>query len=138
MTAIASTIALDPAAVHGSNARSAARSFARSTPGTTSGAGSGTGRSSRHPAVIARCAGGADVRAAVTFARRTGLPVAVRGGGHSFPGLSVCDGGVVIDLGPMKGIRVDPEARTRVQAGALLGELDRATQAFGLAVPAGS
>jgi hypothetical protein len=66
------------------------------------------------------------------------LPVAVRGGGHSFPGLSVCDDGIVIDLAPMKGITVDPEARTvRVQAGALLGELDRATQPFGLAVPSG-
>jgi FAD/FMN-containing dehydrogenase len=92
----------------------------------------------RFPALIARCAGVADVIAAVRFAKDAGLLVAVRGGGHSFPGLSVCDGGVVIDLGPMKGIRVDPEARTaRAQAGVLLGELDRETQAFGLAVPAG-
>ena len=92
----------------------------------------------RFPALIARCAGAADVRAAVRFARSTGLPVAVRGGGHSYPGLSVCDGGIVIDLGPMKGIRVDPEARTaRVQAGVLWGELDRETQAFGLATTGG-
>jgi FAD/FMN-containing dehydrogenase len=92
----------------------------------------------RFPALIARCAGAADVIAAVRFARATGLVVAVRGGGHSFPGLSVCDGGVVIDLGPMNGIRVDPESRTvRAQAGVLLGELDRETQAFGLAVPSG-
>jgi FAD/FMN-containing dehydrogenase len=92
----------------------------------------------RRPAVIARCAGTEDVGAATAFARRTGLPVAVRGGGHSFPGLSVCDDGIVIDLGPMKGMSVDPEARTaRVQAGVLLGELDRATQPFGLAVPSG-
>jgi len=92
----------------------------------------------RCPALIARCAGVADVIAALRFARQTGLDVAVRGGGHSFPGLSVCDGGIVIDLGPMKGIRVDPEARTaRAQAGVLLGELDRETQAFGLAVPSG-
>lgn len=92
----------------------------------------------RFPALLARCAGVADVIAAVRFASITGLVVAVRGGGHSFPGLSVCDGGVVIDLGLMKGIRVDPEARTgRAQAGVLLGELDRETQAFGLAVPAG-
>ena len=92
----------------------------------------------RFPALIARCAGVADVIAAVRFARATGLAVAVRSGGHSFPGLSLCDGGIVIDLGPMKGIRVDPEARTaRAQAGVLLGELDRETQAFGLAVPAG-
>ena len=80
----------------------------------------------------------ADVIAAVRFAAGAGLPVAVRGGGHSFPGLSVCDGGIVIDLGSMKGIRVDPEARTaRVQAGVLWGELDRETQAFGLATTGG-
>jgi FAD binding domain len=96
------------------------------------------GSINRRPALIARCAGVADVIAAVRFARRHGLLVAVRGGGHSFPGYSVCDGGLVIDLSPMKGIRVDPEARTaRVQAGVLLGELDRETQQFGLAVPAG-
>jgi FAD binding domain/Berberine and berberine like len=92
----------------------------------------------RFPALIARCAGVADVIAAVRFARRTGLVVAVRGGGHSFPGLSVCDGGIVIDLSLMKGIRVDPEARTaRAQAGVLIGELDRETQAFGLAATGG-
>src|SRR6266545_7420987 len=66
------------------------------------------------------------------------LLVAVRGGGHSYPGYSVCDGGMVIDLSLMKRIHVDPETRTvRVQAGVLLGELDRETQAFGFAVPAG-
>jgi FAD/FMN-containing dehydrogenase len=92
----------------------------------------------RFPALIARCAGVADVIAAVKFAKDNGLLVAVRGGGHSFPGLSVCDGGIVIDLSLMKGIRVDPEARTvRAQAGVLLGELDRETQEFGLAVPSG-
>jgi hypothetical protein len=92
----------------------------------------------RRPALIARCAGVADVIAAVRFARRVGLVVAVRSGGHSWPGLSVCDGGLVIDLGAMKGIRVDPEAHTvRAQAGVLLGELDQETQAFGLVVPAG-
>jgi FAD/FMN-containing dehydrogenase len=93
----------------------------------------------RHPALIARCVGVGDVVAALAFARRTGLIVAVRSGGHSFPGLSVCDGGVVIDLQSMDHIRVDREASTvRAQAGVLLGELDRATQAFGLAVPIGS
>jgi FAD/FMN-containing dehydrogenase len=92
----------------------------------------------RRPALIARCAGVADVRAAVRFGREHGLAVAVRGGGHSFPGLSVCDDGLVIDLGLMKGIRIDPDLRTaRAQAGVLLGELDRETQSFGLAVPAG-
>ncbi len=92
----------------------------------------------RAPALIARCAGVADVRDAVQFGREHALPVAVRGGGHSFPGLSVCDDGLVIDLGLMKGIRVDPDAGTaRAQAGVLLGELDREAQDFGLAVPAG-
>jgi FAD/FMN-containing dehydrogenase len=96
------------------------------------------GSVNRFPALIARCAGVADVIAAVKFAKDNGLLVAVRGGGHSFPGLSVCDGGLVIDLSLMKGIHVDPEARTvRAQAGVLLGELDRETQAFGFAVPSG-
>jgi FAD/FMN-containing dehydrogenase len=92
----------------------------------------------KRPALIARCAGVADVISAVKFGRASGLPVAVRSGGHSFPGLSVADDALVIDLSLMKGVRVDPEERTaRVQAGVLLGELDRETQAFGLAVPSG-
>ena len=92
----------------------------------------------RRPALIARCAGVADVIAAVRFARERGLLVALRSGGHSYPGLSICDAGMVIDLGLMKGIRVDPNARTvRAQAGVLLGELDREAQAFALAIPAG-
>jgi FAD/FMN-containing dehydrogenase len=92
----------------------------------------------RRPGLIARCTGVADVREAVRLARDRDLLVAVRGGGHSFPGLSVCDDGLLIDLGPMKGIRVDLERGTvRAQAGVLLGDLDRETQQFGLAVPAG-
>ena len=92
----------------------------------------------RQPAVIIRCAGVSDVISAVKFGRASGLPVAVRSGGHSFPGFSMADGAVVIDLSLMKGVRVDPEKRTaRVQAGVLLGDLDRETQAFGLAVPSG-
>jgi FAD/FMN-containing dehydrogenase len=92
----------------------------------------------RRPAVIARCAGVADVIASLRLARETGLTVAVRGGGHSFPGHSTCDDGIVLDLSPMRGTRVDLRARTvRAQAGVLLGELDRETQAFGTAVPSG-
>jgi FAD/FMN-containing dehydrogenase len=92
----------------------------------------------RHPAVIARCAGVADVMAAIGFGRQTGLPVAVRSGGHSFPGLSVCDDGLVVDLSLMRGIRVDPDLQSvRAQAGVLLGELDRETQPFARAVPSG-
>ena len=93
----------------------------------------------RHPALIARCTSVPDVIAALGFARRESLTVAVRSGGHSFPGLSVCDGGVVIDLRSMNRVRVDLEAGTvRAQAGVLLGELDLATQEFGSAVPTGS
>ena len=92
----------------------------------------------RRPRLIARCAGADDVVEAVRFAVRHELPIAVRGGGHSVAGHSVCDDGVMIDLSLMKAIRVDPEGRTATAAGGvLLGELDRATQRFGLAVPAG-
>src|SRR6476660_5312853 len=92
----------------------------------------------KNPALIIRCAGVADVINAVKFGRESGLPVAIRSGGHSFPGLSVADDALMIDLQPMKGVRVDPEKMTaRVQAGVLLGELDKETQAFGLAVPSG-
>ncbi len=92
----------------------------------------------RRPALIVGCASVADVSAAVRFAREHNLLTAVRGGGHSFPGLSTCDGGIVIDLGAMKGIEIAPGTRrVRAEAGVLLGELDRRTQAVGLAVPAG-
>src|SRR5206468_1447869 len=84
--------------------------------------------------VIVRCAGVADVLAALRMARAEGLPLAVRGGGHGAAGPGVCEGGLVIDLQPMKGVRVDPERRTvRAQAGLTWGELDHETQAFGLA-----
>jgi hypothetical protein len=93
----------------------------------------------RRPAFIARCAGTDDVIRAVTFARNNGLQPAVRGGGHSFPGHSICDGGLVIDLSAMKSIRVDPVARTaRAQPGVKWIEFDRETQAFGLATTGGT
>jgi FAD/FMN-containing dehydrogenase len=92
----------------------------------------------RHPACIARCTGVADAVAAVRFARERDLVVAVRSGGHGVGGHALCDGGLVIDLSPMKGIRVDPQARTaRAQAGVLWGELDRETQLHGLATVGG-
>jgi hypothetical protein len=92
----------------------------------------------RHPAVIARCTSAADVIASVRFAREHDLVVAVRGGGHSVAGKSVCDGGLMIDLSTMKGIRVDPARRTaRAETGLTLGEFDRETQAFGLATTLG-
>jgi FAD/FMN-containing dehydrogenase len=92
----------------------------------------------RRPALVARCTGVADVIAAVNFARENDLVVAVRGGGHSVPGYGVCDGGIVIDLTPMKGIWVDPVVGTaRAQAGVTWGEFDRETQQFSLAVTGG-
>jgi FAD/FMN-containing dehydrogenase len=92
----------------------------------------------RHPACIVRCTGVADVIAAVDFARERDLLVAVRSGGHGVGGHALCDGGLVIDLSPMKGIRVDPVTRTaRAEAGVLWGELDRETQLHGLATVGG-
>ncbi len=92
----------------------------------------------KRPLMIARCADVADVIAVVRFARENGHLLAVRGGGHNGPGLGSCDGGVVIDLSPMKGVRVDPESRlVRVGPGCTQGDMDHATHAFGLAVPAG-
>src|SRR5262249_20406921 len=92
----------------------------------------------RRPALIARCHDSADVMAGVTFAREQGLALALRGGAHNGPGLGTVEGGLVLDLAPMKGVRVDPKTRTvRVAGGAVWGEVDHATHAFGLAVPSG-
>jgi FAD/FMN-containing dehydrogenase len=92
----------------------------------------------KRPALIARCAGVGDVIDSVNFARENDLLVAVRGGGHNVAGNAVCDGGLVIDLSPMKRIRVDPERRTvRAEGGATWADLDRETQVFGLATPGG-
>ena len=91
-----------------------------------------------HPAVIVRCASTEDVVAAVNFGREHRLVVSVRGGSHSTPGYSTCDHGIVIDLGPMHDVKVDPEARTaRVGGGANWGQMDAATQEHGLAVTGG-
>jgi FAD/FMN-containing dehydrogenase len=93
---------------------------------------------SKHPRVIARCSGAADVIAAVTFARANNLLTAIRGGGHNVGGRGLCDDGLVIDLSGMKSVFVDAATRrVRVQGGATLGDLDRETHVFGLAVPAG-
>jgi hypothetical protein len=92
----------------------------------------------RRPALIARCAGVADVLAAVRFGRAHDLLVSVRAGGHNVAGNAVCDDGLVVDVSPMKGIRVDAAARTvRAEAGVTWGEFDHETQAFGLATTGG-
>jgi FAD/FMN-containing dehydrogenase len=90
----------------------------------------------KRPAVIARCVDAADVIAAVNYGRETGMDIAIRGGGHNVAGLSSVDGGLMIDLSEMTGIRVDPDRRTaRVEGGATWGDFDHATHAFGLATP---
>jgi FAD/FMN-containing dehydrogenase len=93
----------------------------------------------KYPVLIARCADVSDVVSAIQFARSHDLPVAVRGSGHSFAGSGTCDGGLVIDLAPMKRVQVDPvKRRAWVQAGVTLGEFVRETQVFGLATPVGT
>jgi FAD/FMN-containing dehydrogenase len=93
----------------------------------------------KRPALIARCTGANDVVACVNFAREHKVLTSVRGGGHNYAGKALCDDGLVIDLWPMKGIRVDQTRRTvRAQAGLRLGELDRETQEFGLATTLGT
>jgi FAD/FMN-containing dehydrogenase len=92
----------------------------------------------RKPWMVVRCADVADVIHSVNFAREEGLSLAIRGGGHSVPGFGTCDDGLVVDLGTMKGVRVDPKRRTaRFQTGCTWGDADHATHAFGLATPGG-
>ena len=92
----------------------------------------------RKPGLIVRCAGADDVVAAVRFARDHGLLLSVRGGGHSIAGNALCDGGLVIDCSQMKTVRVDQAAQSaQVEPGATLGDVDRETQAHGLALPTG-
>src|SRR3984957_11101902 len=92
----------------------------------------------KRPALIAKCCGVVDVVDAVNLTRKLGLEVAVRGGGHNVAGRATIDGGLVIDLSPMKGIDVDPKGRTvRAQGGVTWGELNRETQLHGLAVTGG-
>lgn len=93
----------------------------------------------KYPALIARCADVADVVRSVDFARSHNLEVAVRGGGHSYPGFSTCNDGIVIDLSRMKDVRLDPVRRTAsIQAGVTLGECIREIQRWGLAIPVGT
>ncbi|HUL69540.1 MAG TPA: FAD-binding oxidoreductase [Gemmatimonadales bacterium] len=92
----------------------------------------------RRPGLVVRCLGTADVMAALDFARQHQLLVSVKGGGHNIAGLAACDGGLMLDLGPMRGVWVDPERRVaRAQGGCLLGDVDRETQLHGLAAVLG-
>ena len=92
----------------------------------------------KRPGLIARCVDVADVMSAVNFARENDILLAIRGGGHNGGGLGICDDGLVIDLSQMRGVRVDPKARTvRVAGGCTWGDVDHATHAFGLATPSG-
>ncbi|MBV8712456.1 MAG: FAD-binding oxidoreductase [Solirubrobacterales bacterium] len=96
------------------------------------------GMHDKRPGLIARCTSSRDVQLALEYAQHDGMQIAVRGGGHSTPGYSTCDGGLVIDLGPMKKAEIDPERRTgRFGPGLRWSELDAATQAHGLAVTGG-
>ena len=93
----------------------------------------------KRPAMIARCSGTADVINSIKFAKENGLLISVRGGGHNFPGNSVCNDGLMIDLSRMTGVRVDPAARTvRAQGGTKWGAFDHETQVFGFAAPGGT
>ena len=92
----------------------------------------------RHPGAVVRCRGASDIMRAVQFAGEHGLLLAVRGGGHNIAGNAVCEGGLLVDLSPMRSIRIDPARRTaRVEPGVTLGEFDKEAQSFGLATPLG-
>jgi hypothetical protein len=96
------------------------------------------GMITRQPALIARVSGVADVMACVNFARKIGLPLSIRGGGHNVAGAALCDGGLTIDMSLRRGVRLDPIRQTiRVEAGATWGDVDHETQPFGLVVPSG-
>jgi FAD/FMN-containing dehydrogenase len=130
--------ALDEAAIQGLRTLLRGELIQPSDPGYEEARRVYNGMIDRRPALIARCADVADVIAAVTFARQQQLTLAVRGGGHNGPGLGTCDDGLVVDLSPMKGIRVDPATRTvRVEGGCVWSDVDHATHPFGLATPSG-
>jgi FAD/FMN-containing dehydrogenase len=138
MTQQHTTTTLDEAAVQALAARLRGELIRPSDAGYDDARKVYNGMIDKRPALIARCAGVADVVAAVNFAREQRLTLAVRGGGHNGPGLGTCDGGLVIDLARMKGIQVDEAARSvRVEGGCVWGEVDRATHPFGLATPSG-
>src|SRR5256714_7623370 len=136
MTAIAEGLPQEEAAVAELSAGLGGRIVGRDDPDYDESRKIWNGSIDRRPALIARCAGVADVISAVKWARTNGVPTTIRSGGHSFPGLSVADDAFVIDLSMLKGVRVDPQQRTaRVQAGVLLGGLRKETPPFRLPPP---
>ncbi len=135
---IATTSSIDPAAIEGFAAALRGQLIRPDDPDYDEARRVHNGMIDRKPALIARCVDAADAIAGVNFARENELLLAVRGGSHNGPGLGTCDDGLVLDLGPMNGVRVDPDARTaRVEGGCTLGDMDHATHAFGLATPLG-
>jgi FAD/FMN-containing dehydrogenase len=138
LTTTGADTALEDAAVDAFTASLRGELLRPSDPGYGDARKVWNGMIDKRPALIARCAGAADVMAAVNFARTNDLLVSVRGGGHNITGNAVCDGGLMIDLSRMKGVRVDPVTRTaRAEAGLTWGEYNRETQAFGLASTGG-
>lgn len=131
-------VVLEEAAVEAFKARLRGALLRSSDDGYDEARAIWNGMIDKRPALIVRCTGAADVVDAVNFARTHNLLLAVRGGGHNVAGNAVCDGGLMIDLSLMRGVRVDPgERRAWAQGGATWGDLDRETQAFGLAAPGG-
>jgi FAD/FMN-containing dehydrogenase len=131
-------IAVDPAAIEALRTGLRGELVLPSDPGYDEARTIWNATVDHRPAVIVRCRGAADVVRAVTFAAEHRLLLAIRGGGHNIAGNAMCEGGLVIDLSQMKGVRVDEKARrATVEAGATLGDIDRETQRFGLAVPLG-
>jgi hypothetical protein len=129
---------LDPAAIRKLASRVRGRLITPETPDYESARLVFNRAFDRRPALIVRCAGAPDVARALEFAQNQNLPLAVRGGGHSRAGFSVCDGGVVIDLSAMNRVAVDAGKRVaRAESGALVRDLDHATQRFGLATTSG-
>ncbi len=129
---------LEPQAIDGLQARVGNQLIVQGDPAYDAARRVWNGMIDRHPALIVRCRGNADVIASVGFAREHGLLLAVRGGGHNVAGFGTCDDGMVIDLSPMREVRLAPNEETvRVGAGATWADVDRETQVRGLAVPGG-
>jgi len=131
-------MSIEHAAADGLRARLRGTLLLPGDPGYDESRSIWNGMIDRRPAAIVRCLGTADVIACVNFAREQGLPLSVKGGGHNIAGLAVCEDGLMLDMSLMRGVFVDPSARTaRAQAGCLLGDLDRETQLHGLAATLG-